>query len=101
MKPGVRGERSSSPLSPGDLFLILPVLGSGVTHRLQPLGTQPSNFNYVLMVRGIEAGRGRLGRGGKGGIKPSWLMAPTSGASLLKLFSCTDDSKQGGGVESG
>lgn len=68
------------------------------------LGTQPSTFNYVPMVGGIEAGRrrrGGLGRGGEGGIKPSWLMAPTSGASPLKLFSCTDDSKQGGGVASG
>ncbi|KAG7225201.1 hypothetical protein INR49_014760 [Caranx melampygus] len=56
------------------------------------------------MVGGIEAGRrrgGELGRGDKGGIKRSWLVAPISGASPLKLLSCTDDSEQGGGVANG
>lgn len=35
------------------------------------------------------------GRVVKGGIKTSWLVAPTPGASRLKLFSCSDDSKRG------
>lgn len=48
----------------------------------------------------MEEKRG-LVKGGEGGIKPSWLMVPTLGASLLKLFSSKDDSKQSGGVQQG
>lgn len=42
-----------------------------------------------------------LVKGGEGGKKPSWLMVPTLGASLPKLFSSKDDSKQSGGVQRG
>lgn len=41
------------------------------------------------------------GARGEGGIKPCWLLVPTLGASLLKLFSGKDDSKQGRGVQGG
>lgn len=62
---------------------------------------------------GEEAGWGGGGVGvaerGEAGIKPSWRMHPNplpphlplKGAFLLKLFSCADDSKQGGGEASG